>query len=99
MNEMNSEAIMAQAEASALAASAAEMTELTEDALDAVSGGSMDFSSLDGLFKSAGSVFSQSGISLGQASFAGPNGAGSVSSLDALSTFSGNNDVIAFDFK
>lgn len=100
MTEMNADHVLADVDAMVLASGATpEMTELTEGDLDQVSGGSMDTSSLDGLFKSASSVFSQSGVSLDQASFAGPNGAGSVSSLDALSTFSANTDVIAFDFK
>ena len=93
MSDMiNREIVLAEAEEAANAA----MTELTEGDLDNCSGGSLNIGDLESLFKGASSFFSQSGLSLEQASFAGPNGAGSISSLDALKTASGNSDVIGF---
>jgi hypothetical protein len=72
----------------------AAVTELTEGDLENCSGGALSLGDIDSLFKGASSFFEQSGVSLEQASFAGPNGAGSISSLDALTTKSGNSDAI-----
>lgn len=58
------------------------MVELTEGDLDGVAGGSLSLGDLGGLFQSAGNFFSQENISLDQATFAGPGGAGTLSSLD-----------------
>jgi hypothetical protein len=66
------------------------MTELSEADLDECAGGLSlgDFSSLmDG----SSSFFGQERLSLGQATFAGPNGSGTISTLDFERTISGAN--------
>jgi hypothetical protein len=66
------------------------MTELSDADLDECAGGLSlgDFSSLmDG----SSSFFGQERLSLGQATFAGPNGSGTISTLDFERTISGTN--------
>ncbi|MGB3135199.1 MAG: CTB family bacteriocin [Nodosilinea sp.] len=72
------------------------ITELTDGDLDNCSGGCSGFGDIESLFKGSSSFFSQSGVSMDQVSFAGPNGAGSMSSLDAFSTESGNTTFTGF---
>ena len=77
-NEQNLEVTM-----SAETSQEAAITELSEGDLDQVSGGfAIDLGDLDGLFQSSGSFFSQENLSMDQATFAGPGGAGTLSSLD-----------------
>lgn len=54
------------------------IVELSDGDLEDVSGGS----GLGGLFQDSGSFFSQENLSLDQATFAGPGGAGTLSSMD-----------------
>ncbi len=72
------------------------ITELSSDELGDCSGGAISMGDISSLFKGASSFFEQSGIKMDQVSFAGPNGAGSISSLGAFNTASGNSDVISF---
>ncbi|MGG6242408.1 hypothetical protein ACQ4N7_27660 [Nodosilinea sp. AN01ver1] len=72
------------------------ITELSTGELEDCSGGASGLGDISSLFKGASSFFEQSGIAMDQVSFAGPNGAGSISSLGAFNTASGNSDVISF---
>ncbi|MBD2108803.1 MULTISPECIES: hypothetical protein [unclassified Nodosilinea] len=72
------------------------ITELSAGELDDCSGGVSGLGDISSLFKGASSFFEQSGIKMDQVSFAGPNGAGSISSLTGFDTASGNSDVISF---
>jgi hypothetical protein len=72
------------------------ISELTEGELDDCSGGAMSLGDISSLFKGASSFFEQSGVAMEQVSFAGPNGAGSMSSLVGFNTASGNSDVVSF---
>lgn len=59
------------------------VTELSEQDLDAVSGGlALNFGDVDSFFQKSGNFFSQKNLSVGQATFAGPNGSGTISSVD-----------------
>lgn len=66
------------------------MIELSEADLDECAGGLSlgDFSSL---MDRSSSFFGQERLSLGQATFAGPNGSGTISTLDFERTISGAN--------
>jgi hypothetical protein len=86
------ENILAEAEAATNTA----ITELTDGELGDCSGGALSMGDIDSLFKGASSFFNQSGLSMNQASFAGPQGAGSISNLEAFDQASGNSDVISF---
>jgi hypothetical protein len=59
------------------------VTELSEQDLDAVSGGlALNFGDVDSFFQKSGNFFSQKNLSVGQATFAGPSGSGTISSVD-----------------
>jgi hypothetical protein len=59
------------------------VTELSEQDLDGVSGGlAINFGDVDSFFQKSGNFFSQKNLSVGQATFAGPNGSGTISSVD-----------------
>ncbi len=57
--------------------------ELSEQDLDTVSGGlGLSLGDVDSFFQKSGNFFSQKNLSVGQATFAGPNGSGTISSVD-----------------
>jgi hypothetical protein len=75
------------------------ITELSEGDLEQVSGGTgLDLGDLSGLFQNSGSFFSQENLSMGQATFAGPGGSGTLSTLDYQKIDSGAFQNIGFAF-
>lgn len=59
------------------------LQQLSEDDLDNVSGGmSLNFGDIENFAQNSGSFFEQTNLSVDQATFAGPNGSGTVSSID-----------------
>lgn len=81
-------------ELSAISESAA--IELSEDDLDNVSGGlGVNFGDVDSFAQQSGNFFSQKNLSVGQATFAGPNGSGTISQVDFQQIDSGAFQNIA----
>ncbi|WP_206602818.1 CTB family bacteriocin [Leptolyngbya ohadii] len=64
--------------------------ELSEQDLEAVSGGlNLSFGDVDSFFQQSGNFFSGKKLSVDQATFAGPNGSGTISSIDFQQVDSG----------
>lgn len=93
MTTENTSEIMAM-EMSEMAASTA--IELSEDDLDNVSGGlGINFGDVNSFAQKSGNFFSQKNLSVGQATFAGPNGSGTISQVDFQQIDSGAFQDIA----
>jgi hypothetical protein len=70
--------------------------ELTEDDLDCVAGGlGINFGDVESFAQKSGNFFSQKNLSVGQATFAGPNGSGTISQVDFQQIDSGAFQDIA----
>jgi hypothetical protein len=70
--------------------------ELSEDDLDNVSGGlGINFGDVNSFAQKSGNFFSQKNLSVGQATFAGPNGSGTISQVDFQQIDSGAFQDIA----
>lgn len=92
MHDIQFETAALQASDSALESSV--ITELSEHDLDQVSGG-LSLGNLDSFVQNSGNFFSQKNLSMGQATFAGPNGSGTISTLDFQQIDSGAFQNIA----
>lgn len=72
--------------------------ELSEDDLDGISGGmSLNFGDVDSFAQKSGNFFSQKNLSIGQATFAGPQGSGTISQVDFQGIDSGAFQDIAIN--
>ncbi|MCU0525603.1 MAG: CTB family bacteriocin [Elainella sp. Prado103] len=72
--------------------------ELSEDELDGISGGmSLNFGDVDSFAQKSGNFFSQKNLSIGQATFAGPEGSGTISQIDFQGIESGAFQDIAIN--
>ncbi|NJO80313.1 MAG: hypothetical protein HC827_18585 [Cyanobacteria bacterium RM1_2_2] len=70
--------------------------ELSEDDLDNVSGGlGISFGDVNSFAQKSGNFFSQKNLSVGQMTFAGPNGSGTISQVDFQQIDSGAFQDIA----
>ena len=94
MTTENSAEMMAMGLADEFAGAGA--VELSDQDLDNVSGGlGINFGDVNSFAQKSGNFFSQKNLSVGQATFAGPNGSGTISQVDFQQIDSGAFQDIA----
>lgn len=72
--------------------------ELSDDVLDNIAGGAgLNLGDFDSFAQNSGNFFSQENLSVGQMTFAGPNGSGTISQVDFQRIDSGAFQNIAID--
>ena len=70
--------------------------EISSDELDSVAGGlAISFGDVQGFASDATNTFSQKNLAVGQQTFAGPNGSGTISFTNAQEIFSSAGQAIA----